>query len=188
LPVKGVKVLSRIRQNLLQAAFGNGNAGQVCYGMDRIEERILHGSLDQSPLEFVGERTAGQSERPVQGKDARRAGTGVAHADEFDGSKNRGERAGAQPPMGVEQLAVLLLEVKRRPHISVAALLQVSLEKQALHLAAFGLLLTLNLVQGELHDTTGGQPGLEQSELDSGGCGPGRSCGCGYHIPTVLLP
>jgi hypothetical protein len=62
------------------------------------------------------------------------------------------------------------------------------LEKQALHLAASGLLLALNLVEGELQGAAGAQPGLKQSELDSGGCGVGRSCGCGCHIITVLLP
>ncbi len=111
LPVEGVKILRRIRQDLLQAAFGDGNAGQVGYGLNRIEERILHGGFDQTPLEFVGERTGRQSQRPVQRKDAGRAGAGVAHADEFDGSKHGGESAGAQPPMGVEQFAVLLPEV-----------------------------------------------------------------------------
>ena len=55
----------------------------------------------------------------------------------------------------------------------MAALRQMSLEKQALHLAASGLLLALNLVQGELQGAAGGQPGLEQCELDSGGRGTG---------------
>jgi hypothetical protein len=53
LPIKGVEVLRHVGQYLLQAAFGDGHAGQVGYGLDRIEERILHGGLDQTPLEFV---------------------------------------------------------------------------------------------------------------------------------------
>jgi len=61
------------------------------------------------------------------------------------------------------------------------------LEEQALHLAAFGLLPALNLVEGELQGAAGCQPGLKQSELDVGGWGPGGSCGCECHIPTVLL-
>ena len=166
LPVKSVKVLRRIRQDLLQAAFGDGNAGQVGYGLDRIEERILHGGLDQAPLEFVGERAGGQSQRPIQGKDAGRAGAGVAHADEFDGSKDGGERAGAQPAMRVEQLAVCLFELQGGSHISVAAMLQMGLEEQALDLAAFVLLLGLDLVEGELEGAGGCQPGLKQSELN----------------------
>jgi hypothetical protein len=36
--------------------------------------------------------------------------------------------------------------------------LQVCLKKQALHLSAFGLLLTLDLVEGEAQSTAGGQP------------------------------
>ena len=39
-----------------------------------------------------------------------------------------------------------------------------------MHLAAFGLLLGLDLVEGELQGAGGCQPGLEQSELDSCGC------------------
>jgi hypothetical protein len=64
----------------------------------------------------------------------------------------------------------------------------VGLKEQALHLAAFLLLPALNLVEGEFEGSAGGQPGLKQSELDSGGRGPGGSGGCGCHIPTVLLP
>jgi hypothetical protein len=71
--------------------------------------------------------------------------------------------------MGVGQLTVLVVEDTARAHISVAALLQVGLEEEALRLAAFGLLLALDLVQRELQGADGGEPGLEQCELDSGG-------------------
>jgi len=64
----------------------------------------------------------------------------------------------------------------------------VGLEKQTLHLEASGLLLAFNLVEGELQGAAGSQPGLKQSELDSGGGGLGRHCSCDYHNPTVLLP
>jgi hypothetical protein len=64
----------------------------------------------------------------------------------FDGSKDRSKRAGTQPAMGIEQFAVLQLEVYCGPHISTAALLQVGLEEQALHLAAPVLLLGFNLM------------------------------------------
>ena len=60
------------------------------------------------------------------------------------------------------------------------------LEEQALYLAALGLLLALDLVEGELQGAAGGQPGLEQSELHSRGCSAGGSGGCGGHILTVL--
>jgi hypothetical protein len=63
--------------------------------------------------------------------------------------------------MGVKHLTVLLWKEQRRPHISVAAMLQVSLEEEALDLAALGLLLGLDLVEGELQGAGGGQPGLK---------------------------
>ena len=97
-----------------------------------------------------------------------RAGAGVAHADEFHGSKDGGERAGAQTAMRVEHRSPSgCWSMQGRPDISVAALLQMGLEEQALHLAAFGLLLGLDLVEGELEGAGGCQPGLQQSELDS---------------------
>jgi hypothetical protein len=54
----------------------------------------------------------------------------------------------------------------------VAAALQVRLKQQALHLAAFGLLLALDLVQGELQCGRGRQPSLQGRELLPG-VGPG---------------
>lgn len=188
LPVKGVKVLSRIRQDLLQAAFGDGNAGQLGDGSNRLQERVLHGGLDQAPLEFVGERTGGQGQHAVQWKDAGPAGAGVAHADEFHGSKDGGQRAGAKPAMGIDLVAVLLMEAQGGSDIPVAALLQVGLEEQALDLAALGVLLGLDLVKGKLESTGGGQPGLKQGELDSGRRCVRGSGGCGGHILPVLSP
>lgn len=52
--------------------------------------------------------------------------------------------------MGIQHRTGLLWDVQRRPHISIAAALDMSLEKQALHLAALGLLLRFNLVEREL--------------------------------------
>jgi hypothetical protein len=60
--------------------------------------------------------------------------------------------------MGVEHIG---WKVQRRSHISVATILQVGLEEQALHLAAFGLLLGLDVVEGELEGGGGSQPGLK---------------------------
>jgi len=48
-----------------------------------------------------------------------------------------------------------LWDAPRRSHISVAAALEMSLEQQALHLAALGLLLRFNLVERELPGTSG---------------------------------
>ena len=47
----------------------------------------------------------------------------------------------------------------------MASTLQVRLQQQALHLAAFGLLLALDLVQGELQRGGGRQPSLQRREL-----------------------
>ncbi len=74
-----------------------------------------------------------------------------------------------------------------RTDISVAALLQVGLQQQALHFPAFVQLLRLDVVEGEAQGAGGGQPELEQSELDRSG-GRVQAEGCGVHIPTVLLP
>jgi hypothetical protein len=64
----------------------------------------------------------------------------------------------------------------------------VGLEEQTLNLATFGLLQAFDLVEGEFEGVAGCKPGLEQSELDSGWRGRGRSGGCDRHRPTVLLP
>jgi hypothetical protein len=61
----------------------------------------------------------------------------------------------------VERRAVGLLELQSRPHISVAAMLQMGLEEEALELTAFGLLLGLDLVERELEGAGGCQPGLQ---------------------------
>jgi hypothetical protein len=73
-----------------------GDAGQLGNGLHRFQKRVLYGGLDQAALEFVGERPCGQGQRLVERKDARRAGPGVAHADEFHGSKDGGKGSGAQ--------------------------------------------------------------------------------------------
>jgi hypothetical protein len=90
--------------------------------------------------------------------------------------------------MRVEPLTVLLLELQSGSDISAATTLQVGLKEQALDLAAFGLLLGLDLVERELEGAGGCQPGLKQRELESRWCGVRREGGCYRHILTVLLP
>jgi hypothetical protein len=90
--------------------------------------------------------------------------------------------------MGVEHLAFLLREEQGQSDVSIAALLQVGLEEQALDLAALVLLLGLDLVKGELEDGGGCQPGLEQRELQSRWCSVRRDRGCCCHMLTVVLP
>jgi len=48
--VKDVKIPSRIPQNLLQAALGHRNTGEVGDGFDRFVEGALYCRLDQAPL------------------------------------------------------------------------------------------------------------------------------------------
>lgn len=60
--------------------------------------------------------------------------------------------------MRIEHLTVWQFQLQSRPHISIAALLQVGLEEQALDLAASGMLLRLDLVERELERAGGCQP------------------------------
>jgi hypothetical protein len=60
------------------------------------------------------------------------------------------------------------------------------LEEKALDLAAFGLLLGLDLVERELESAGGCQPGLHLGELDIRR-GVSREISCGCHILTVIL-
>jgi len=69
--------------------------------------------------------------------------------------------------MRVEHRSVLLLELQSGSHISIAALLQVGLEEQALDLAALGMLLGLDLMERELEGGGGCQPGLQERELQT---------------------
>jgi hypothetical protein len=57
------------------------------------------------------------------------------------------------------------MDAQGRSHISLAAVLQVGLEQQSLHLAAPVLLLALNLVEGEVQGVAGRQPGFQQGEF-----------------------
>ena len=127
--VESVKVPSRIRKDLFQTAFGDGNAGRLGNGLNRFQKRVLYGGLHQAPLEFVGERPCGQSQRLVEREDARRAGPGIAYTDEFHGSKDGGKGSGAQTAVRVEHRAVCLFQLQDRPYISVAAMLQMGLEE-----------------------------------------------------------
>jgi hypothetical protein len=67
--------------------------------------------------------------------------------------------------MRVPHFVVSSLDTQSGTHVAVAAALQVRLKQQALHLAAFGLLLALDLVQGELQCGRGRQPSLQGREL-----------------------
>jgi hypothetical protein len=51
--------------------------------------------------------------------------------------------------MGVQDLTGLVSDEQGNSHVSGTALLEMSLEQQTLNLAAFGLLLRLNLMKGK---------------------------------------
>ena len=65
-----------------------------------------------------------------------------------------------------EELAAGPGDAQSGAYIAIATLLQMCLEEQTLNLAATGLLLGLDLVQGELECVAGGQPGFELGELE----------------------
>jgi hypothetical protein len=69
--------------------------------------------------------------------------------------------------MRIEHRTVRLLELQSGSHISIATLLQVGLQEQALDLSALDVLLGLDLVEGELEGAGGCQPRLQQRELQS---------------------
>jgi hypothetical protein len=140
--------------------------------------------------------------------DAGRAAAGIADPGQFHRAKDRGDGTRAQATVGVSQLAVVALDEQGGPQVTVASLLEVSLEEQALEFPAFGLLLGFDPMQGKLEGITGSQPGLELGELESRQRGDGGCCqggwfagrervrgwgwrrrsgglGCRDHIPTV---
>ena len=70
--------------------------------------------------------------------------------------------------MRVQHFVVPSPDTQSGTHVSVPSALQVRLQQQALHPAAFGLLLALDLVQGELQRGRGTQPSLQRRELMPG--------------------
>ncbi len=175
-------------QDLFQTAFGYGNAGQLGNGLNRFQKRVLYGGLNQAALEFVGERPCRQGQCLIERKDAGLSGPGVAHTDEFHGSKHGGQGSDAQAAVRVEHRAVCLFQLQGRPYISVAAMLQMGLEEKALDLAAFSLLLGLDLVERELEGAGGCQPGLQQRELNKRRSRISRETTCHCHVLTVVSP
>jgi hypothetical protein len=155
-------------QHSLQAAFGHSHAGEVGDGLDRFMEGVLHGRPDQSPLQLIGKRAGGQNQCLVERIDAGCARPGVAHANNLYRAKDGFQGAGAEATMGVPGCAILLLHTQGGAHISLAAVFEVGLKQQTLHLTASVLLPALNLVEGELQGRAGRQPGFQPGEFVSG--------------------
>jgi hypothetical protein len=65
-------------------------------------------------------------------------------------------------------------------------MLQMGLEEKALDLAAFCLLLGLDLVERELEGAGGCQPGLQQGELNKRRSRISKETGCSRHALTVI--
>jgi hypothetical protein len=86
----------------------------------------------------------------------------------------------------VEHRAVGQLQLQGRTDISVAAMLQMGLEEQALDLAAFDLLLGFDLVERELEGAGGRQPGFQQGELNQCRSRVSQETGCSRHVLTVI--
>jgi hypothetical protein len=63
--------------------------------------------------------------------------------------------------MGVEYLPGFFGHAQGRPYIPKATALNVCLQEQALHLPSSGLLLTFDLVEGELQGLRRRQPSLQ---------------------------
>ena len=63
--------------------------------------------------------------------------------------------------MGIEECSLWTRHPQCWPHIAMAALLQVSLEEQALDFTAFVLSLRLDLVERQLERIGGSEPGLQ---------------------------
>jgi hypothetical protein len=62
-----------------------------------------------------------------------------------------------------------LCDAQGSSDVSRATVLQMGLEQQTVHLAAFGLLLRLDLMKGKLQGTPRRQPSFQHGEFEGGG-------------------
>ena len=88
--------------------------------LNRFQESVLHGDLDQATLQFVGEGARGQGQRPIERVNAGCSIAGVAHAVKLHGTEDRLQDTGAEPATGVPHRAGCLRDTQRGPHITVA--------------------------------------------------------------------
>jgi hypothetical protein len=89
--------------------------------------------------------------------------------------------------MRVEPVAAGGMDHHGKTNISVAALLQVGLQQEALHFPALVGLRPCNGVERQSKGAGRGQPSLEESELDGGGGRTGRRGSCGVHIADGII-
>ena len=75
--------------------------------------------------------SARQGECLIQGKEAGRTRTGVAHAHHLHGTEHRGEGACAQAAMSIAEPFVAGLDQQRGADIAVTTLLEMCLQQEA---------------------------------------------------------
>ncbi len=98
----------------------------------------------------------------------------VTDAVDVDGAKDGLQSPALETAMSVEE-GGLFCDTQGGADITVAALLDVSLEEQTLQVTSLELLLALDLMQGKLQGGWGRQPVLQGTELLLGtGAGGGR--------------
>src|SRR5258708_40119105 len=93
------------------------------------------------------------------------------------GAKDCLQGPAVETAVGVKESGGLFCDAQGRADITIAALLDVSLEKQSLQVTSLEFLLALDLMQGELQGGRGGQPGLQRRELLLGVGAGGRRQG-----------
>ena len=99
----------------------------------------------------------------------------VTDAVNVDGAKDGLQGPALETAVSVEEGGGLFCDTQGGADITVAALLDVSLEEQTLQVTPLELLLALDLMQGELQGGRGRQPGLQGRELLPGvGAGGSR--------------
>src|SRR5229473_8046757 len=94
----------------------------------------------------------------------------VTDAVDVDGAKDGLQSPALETAMSVEE-GGLFCDTQGLADITIAALLDVSLEEQTLQVTSLELLLALDLMQGELQGGRGRQPGLQRRELLPGAGG-----------------
>jgi hypothetical protein len=110
----------------------------------------LDSGFDHAFLEFVGERAAWQLHSFIEGMDAASPLSTVTDAVDVDGTKDCLQGPALETAVVVEERGGLFCDPQGRADITVAALLDVSLEEQTLQVTTLVLLLALDLMQWEL--------------------------------------
>jgi len=107
--------------------------------------------------------------------DAANPASAVTDAVDVDGAKDCLQGPALETAVSLEEGGGLFCDTQGGADITVAALLDVSLEEQTLQVTPLELLLALDLMQGKLQGGWGRQPVLQGTELLLGtGAGGGR--------------